>query len=948
MKQWFSYSLATLAIFNTVAAPVWAAGKSPSAADRNNAQLAQYREFLEPQGYRLAMETSGKKALVYDNKSDKLVMEIPFAEPSELRKFSPKNLNQMLVDEMARVKRSSKAAWSHSVKNLPAESAIFFTAMGAVVAGQLIANYSQNPIAMKQHIDHSLSPLGVFGFFTFMYSQGVTSNLLSMYIQNPRYHHMIPYLGMTVGAFLQTYLSQVASDPNVMACAKTMLGAKVTQKDLEAGVDQDPCAKAYEYLVVNKKIWEFAPGIVSMLISSGIAGVLQGAVTKAVLRLTGVDIAMWLAPGSMQLKGMRLLLVKGLQISVFVALDVWLNRKVTYVWKNMYDGADFHDSNDRLNEKINLMKKSQWLASDKDLQLELKDFKKRMTEWRMMNMSEVYEAHQSWSEALLQLTSMFNTSYGFYNTMVNQIRTSRFNESPNKLLERAYLFNGVKAKELAEGKEDIYLTNPGMAEHMQVDTVSDVANQVNQFLNSEFSKDLLPLERKTVSTLMSKLSSESRETMGEGLVELQREYASTLQNITISDAYRSLIRDTYSALGGPRPLKEPGRGFLAAYEKAPSTADTLKGTNFYRKVGSFLTPNITDSLVMQMICGPDLERGESSVRNSFGYPAVFLPPQIKNIQDQFAFCNPVTPQELPVEHIYATKIQSASKAQYQGALDYLIHEARPSVIGEKEKATFPDWWTTKTEAQMQKAFEAYGRSYDEIVVKLIESVYLSGRSVHNGRPLIRNPLKTVEALLSDKEFNRQMKGGPIYNGAMNSAFQEERVYLNILEELLQPKKEFKIDFATLLEKDQAPQHVLTKEIEKQFAILNGLIKRIKVEKIDGKNVVKSEIENYQLEEQLQNIQAALLKVSKALGVAPESESEIQVKLTPRQSEVAVTVLEQLQSLASEVMMYGSIANAVSWDKIRNLKRLNMEQQQFNNSTQEKLAKIRGVTLPGKY
>lgn len=948
MKQWFSYSLATLAIFNMVATPVWAAGTSPSAADRNNAQLAQYREFLEPQGYRLAMETSGKKALVYDNKSDKLVMEIPFAEPTELRKFSPKNLNQMLIDEMARVKSSSKAAWSHSVKNLPAESAIFFTAMGAVVAGQLITNYSQNPIAMKQHIDHSLSPLGVFGFFTFMYSQGVTSNLLSMYIQNPRYHHMIPYLGMTVGAFVQTYLSQIASDPNVMACAKTMLGKKITQKDLESGVDQDPCAKAYEYLVVNKKIWEFAPGIVSMLISSGIAAVLQGAVTKTVLRLTGVDIAMWLAPGSMQLKGMRLLLIKGLQISVFVALDVWLNRKVTYVWKNMYDGADFHESNDRLNEKMNLMKKSQWLASDKDLQAELKDFKKRMTEWRMMNMSEVYEAHQSWTEALQQLTSMFNTSYSFYNTMVNQIRTSRFNESPNKLLERSYLFNGVKAKDLAEGKEDIYLTNPGMAEHMQADTISDVASHVNQILNSDFNKRLLPQERKKISSLVTKLSADSREVMGEGLLDLQTEYVSTLQNITISEAYRSLIRDTYGALGGPRPLKEPGRGFLAAYEKAPSTADTLKGTNFYRQVGHFLTPNITDSLVMQMICGPDLEKGESSVRNSFGYPAVFLPPQIKNSQDQFTFCSPVTPQALSVDHIYSTKIQSFSKEQYTGALDYLVHEARSSVIGEKEKSTFPEWWTTKTEIQMQKAFEAYGRSYDEIVVKLIESVYQSGRSFHNGRPLIRNPIKTVEAFFNDKEFNRQMKGGPIYNGGMNSAFQEERVYLNILEELLQPKKEFQLDFATLLEKEQAPQHALTKEIEKQFAILNGLIQKIKIEKVDGRNVVKSEIENYQLEEQLQNIQAALLKLSKALGVAPESGAEIQVKLNPRQSEVAVTVLEQLQSLASEVMMYGSIANAVSWDKIRNLKRLNLEQQQFNNSTQEKLAKIRGVTLPGRY
>ncbi|MNY67331.1 hypothetical protein D3C86_2048980 [compost metagenome] len=59
----------------------------------------------------------------------------------------------------------------------------------------------------------------------------------------------------------------------------------------------------------------------------------------------------------------------------------------------------------------------------------------------------------------------------------------------------------------------------------------------------------------------------------------------------------------------------------------------------------------------------------------------------------------------------------------------------------------------------------------------------------------------------------------------------------------------------------------------------------------------------------------------------------------------MTALENLQALGTEMMMYGSIANAVTWDKIRNLKRIDMEQQQFNNDVQAKLFQMRGL-VPG--
>ncbi|WP_413569209.1 hypothetical protein ACLWBD_00760 [Bdellovibrio sp. HCB117] len=943
--KWFQKTLTAIATFNMVFSPVIASA-APEWTEKDKAQLAHYRDYLEPLGYRLTLDPNEKKALVYDKNTNKLAMEVPFAEEGELRKYSPKSLNHMLMEEMVRVKQASKASWSHSVRNLPAESAIFFVAMGAVVAGQLITNYSQNPIAMKQHIEHSLSPIGVFGFFTFMYSQGVTANVLSMYMKNPKFHHMIPYLGMTVGAFLQTYLSQVASDPNVMACAKVMMGGKVSEKDQANGIDADPCSKAYEYLVLKKKLWEFAPGIVSMLISSGLAGVAQSVLTKTVLRITGVDIALWLVPGTMHLKGIRLLLVKGLQITAFVAIDMWLNRIVVSTWKNMYDGADFYDVNDRLNDKMNLMKKSRWAADDKDLQAEMKDFRKKMTDWRMMNMSEVYEAHSNWSEALHQMTSMFNTSYSFYDAFVSEVRKARDESAPNKFLTMTYPFNGVVAKGLTDDMKDTYYLKPQVLEGMQLKTIKEGLANADTLLQSEDAKYLYPPEKKKITGILEKIRSTERDVIGAGLSELYEEIGIAMQNISTSMVYRDLLRKIYGSFGKPYPMMEPGRGWVESYANAPMNEETVKGAKYYRQVGLFMTPKVTDYLVMQMLCGPDVENGGQAIKNSRGYPSVFLPPQIGNPADQFNACNHLGMAPLMPKDIYKYPLQTADrKKQYKGAIDYLIHETRPSVIGTAEESAFQNWWKTRTEAQMQKAFEEYGKSYDEIVAKMVKAVYYPGRKFFNGRPLVTNPVKTLKIYFDSTTRSRYLEGGPVYNGAMNSAFQEERVYLSILGDLLQPSSEFKVDIAHILEKDLT--HPALKEVENQFAVLNGMMKRIKVTNKEGREVVESDLENYELEEQLQNIQGSVKKLATALGVGDEQEGAV-VQLNKQQRNVAVTALEQLQGLATEVMMYGSMANAVSWSKIRNLKKLDIEQQKFNNEIQARLDAMRGISMPGKH
>ncbi len=104
--------------------------------------------------------------------------------------------------------------------------------------------------------------------------------------------------------------------------------------------------------------------------------------------------------------------------------------------------------------------KKDWNGSNEGLQKEVTEFREKMLSWRMMNLSEVYEGHQNWSDALKRLTSMFNASYNFYDAFINELRNSRFQQAAVRPLEINYPLNGVTPLDLEPGKGDIILISP--------------------------------------------------------------------------------------------------------------------------------------------------------------------------------------------------------------------------------------------------------------------------------------------------------------------------------------------------------------------------------------------------------------------------------------------------------------------------------------------------------
>lgn len=913
-----------------------------------------------------------------------------------------------LEQEQAQAKKRGKVAGAavHTIKAFPAESLYFFIGMGAVAFSQLVFDNAQNPVGLEQHIEHSLSPMGMAGFAVFMYFNNLTSSTLQTFIKNPSFAKYLPYLGMTAGFGMQSIFSHVMSDPNIKFCA---FRKPVTEKDMNEGVDANPCAKAME----NFDDLRLAPSLTSMLLSTMMAGkgqqglkALAMQAKNPILKLTGFDVAMIFAPGGMQIKGIRAVLVNGVgkvtQITAFVAIDAWLNRIVTYGWKNAFDGADFYDINNSIVERVNYLKSnnwkeyeteplfpgllpssvSDWMTKDRSLEDRLKYFQKRMTDWRMTNLADVYEAHQNWSTALGQLVGNYKSSYEFYQNLTDRIRTSRYNTSAMKPLEIAYPLSGVKAYNLAPDKYDGMMTHVKLFENYQRENVAMVAKILApQVMVMDFSKldvelteegqeiakqnpaltyaifksgiaeqdvesfvkiqgllsKLEPADKKKIETFRQMLTSKDDKVLAKALYNLRKE-----QNPALRDpdkAFSKMILALIEILGAPSPQMEPGRGYLLAYQYAPSSQEFINGINFNHGDSIFGTRLITDYYLMQMVCGPDIRLGEKMVKDNLGYPSEFHPPMLRPAKHKFeneciggkAFMDPNT--------IYTYKFEQEGK-KYRGFLNYIRDTVGASIIGQKEQSNFKNWWTGTTTPQVKAAFDEYALRYEEIVVKMIRGLYYERE---------KNLTSFVyDSLGLNQKGRNSLNMGPLFNGTIKSIFQEERMYLAVLEEVMNPGRifDFRLEYVgTTLNPDSKIPALL--EIDREIRTLANMLKKIRIVEVQGRERIESQLTNAELTSQVEKVEAAVTTVRQALGVdVPGIGIEgSPLALSVNQKKAAKVALESLSKIAAELANYGNIAHAVSWNKIHDEDSLTTKQPQVDEHMKKALRNSGAATNP---
>lgn len=918
-------------------------------------------------------------------------MQIVRWPEEEIRKFSPKRLAQ----DFARQMRAAQpgAALMATTKRFPMEASMFFLAIGAVTAFQISTDYSSNPMRMAQHIEHSLSPLGAFSFYMFMATNGVTSQALSTWIKNPKFHHFIPYIGMSAGYFVQSTISTFAADPNVQACVKQQMGADISKLE---GIEEDPCEAAFSSYALKSKFYELTPGLISMIGSTFLAWGVERALTQAVFRVTGVNIALWLMPGGVGVSAVRIAVTNAIRMGLFYYIDVvWLNHAVTFSFKNVFDGRSLMALDRELVRRLQKKKESRWADQltpelcemskgemcERDLAETLKELQKQLSNWRMVNLTRVYEAHMAWQEMLAKINNNYDVTYSFYRDLVEEVRNSRFQISPPYRLDMKDPLFGVTAKDMPEDKAYMYYLRPNFTEFQSSETARDVGRELAARLRgAELQSLMMPQEIRSLQEIATKLLSEDVNVQGQGVGLLNRALNQSLTGLSITQDFASELRQTAQKLGvGAQPLLFPGQSFLARYERWSDGAAALQKSKFPKVSGMFSTAKPIEYLGVQALCGPDVDsRNESVIQIRFGGAGQFTPPRLTH--SQASICHGMGEYGAQSSQLmFRIPIQVGSQT-YEGITEFLKGEIKPEVLGSSSTSGFNNWWEKKVEPQVYERYQQFGREYENIVAMLIahwhqkeDSSWNMGPAANGILASLRQQMRLNLLILGEvfKDLHEIQKGQPVPRSLLSSLAepQPQRLASNVnyiktaprstllqalrdggqTSETAETRKSV-LEYSRLApllfaENDKKAVSAplgralhIQKEIEHEFESLIWLISQIQVVEKDGRKRISSKLENADLEAQAQKITSKLEEFASMLGVDEQGTKPGVVSPTTGEvRDVIMNALEDLAALTNEVAMYGSIANAVSWEKLRRLE--SPEQQEFQNKVQKQVQQL---------
>ncbi|MBX3034102.1 MAG: hypothetical protein KF865_09265 [Bdellovibrionaceae bacterium] len=923
-------------------------------------------------------------------------LEIPYTPKEELKKHSPSALKKYLLQPAL-----------HTTMRFPLESTMFFTAIGAVTLFQLTTDYSGNPMRMAQHIEHSVSPLGMFSFLMFMQANNITSNALGSVVKNPHFHKFIPYLGMTAGFFVQSTVSTLAADPNVKACVAGMLG-KTKKASEEESVAKDPCEAAFNWYVIKNHIYTLAPGLVSMLASTALAGAIGIAAHQA-FRVTGYQFLLYLVPGGgMMLTGGRLMIASMVNMGLFYYIDVgFLNRLMMSGWKNLVDGRRLLSYEQEITGMIARKKATAWADvpqpkaaqcevfggkhCERDLSVALKEFHEQMANWRMANLMPVYEAHQGWQDLVAKVGGQYQVAYEFYRDFIEEARNSKWRiRAPYRLdmADPLYGVHAVSPKRITPLTSSYLYGSP----HIVTTLSSNFARHLGQKLQKSLDAgkewtNLNPYEKGVVTDIISKLQSEDVNVQGQAIQIMNREINLGRGQGVGSVAFITSLDRIRSQLGpDPQALTAPGLGFLRRFENHSDSAKNLKSVN-YTGTGLY-TKNITDQLVLQMLCGPDVDRGEELLKGFRGFNVDFTPPRITDWKAKgLDICTRAAGKNI-ARLLYETPVTDG-KNNYASYLDALKQNIRPQILGDEneESASFLNWWESVTGERMKKTYESLAEKYDGIIVQLVRTLRqqedssinmgpLANGTIESARQQVRLDLLILGEMLKDlyEDQNKQTLPATLFNsnpepvpafGALKKSGQarfERPQILSMLRYGGLPANETpeantpirrsilewdRLAAATPLGEGnqtggKAPRgHALQlqKEVEFEFEKLMYLVSQIQIVTVDGRKRIQSPLKNKDYEEQ-SKLATEKAQSFAALLLPEEGKAGSLLKpLSREKRELVQNIIESLNAVAQELSLYGTMANAVSWDKIRDLDNASEQQQKFLESQNRKMKQM---------
>lgn len=899
-------------------------GLTPQAFAVKKDTVEKYQDKVQKQNLQNVYSKT-KSAYSFKDRSEKTFSNFKRTPPAELAKHSPKEMNKMLA--VLKSAQPFNTAIRTTIK-FPIEAFIFATAVGAVIYAEMMLAYENNPMGMETHVHHQLSPLGAFGFWSFMFMNGISHNMLRTLVRNPKFHMFVtPYLGMTTGFFTQSFLTQIMSNPKFQLCVESEVRKTAEQKQVK-----EPCEDAYKEIVESELLYELAPGLISMLSSTAAAALVQYGVTKGYKALQDAKMLAsisfnFIPGGGFGVQGLKFALKQGSQIGLFYAFDVYfLNKMITTPWKNHFESNDIVELEQMLQEKVNDLNNNYWSSTStlKLLSKNITAFGAELSNWRQVNLLDIHTSHQAWLDKVNKLSMAYDVSYSYYQDLISELEK----ENQSRIF-REYPYFGVKADGLNNDLH--YLTRPDFVKSLQEDSINNLVSLIDNNLKSNYYKNLgfSEFETSAFKKVYSLLKSNDLKTKLQGLKMVAAlndttsqtfQYffpnqgfnyyaAATIEMHSLKAKAKTVLSEMakmQEIVGKPDPKFETGEGYIANYMNYSGDTEAIKQLAYPSTKGIVRINNYLEYLTAQMICGPDIRGPESESRDkvlkeSFGWSVEFIPPSIverrpiitgPDAKPQW-YCK--GPSLSPTNTIYKTTVKG-----WPSAFEYIQNNL---IVELKDAVNFSDWWNRKTEPEMIHAFKGYEAEYYKLVLKMLGKIYNNQKSSWNN--------------------------SNISNGAIASIFQETRLYTKLLAELFKATHQNVYGKAlpnkflsSEVEKNQQllnipsnytstlPMH-FEKQIEYEMARINWEIRNIKYNtNKDGTILVHKGVDLTAIKKNIENAKNIIDQVN--------TEMKAMIKFTPAQDELIKTLNEAIHSSVNQLALYGEMVASMNWSNRREM------------------------------
>jgi len=643
-------------------------------------------------------------------------LEVPAASRATLAEFRPSKLHEYLYHLRTKSPHIVKA----KIKAFPMEAFAFFFALGAVTSSELVFNYAKNPVAMDQFIDMQMDPVGQVAFAAFIVANGLAAEPLMMVVQNKTLRYFVPYLGMTVGLMASNIVHEVGHFPHLTECALQRLN----------------CDKAYEAWLdysFKDKSHQWAPGLVSMLISTAVSGFLEMGIRATgaqVARLVGTELLLSITPKGWAARGGRWV-YKIAQLGGFIYIDYLIYEPVNSAWQNsMGIGPELLSQSRNLVSAIekraqldNLtgtlcpldrLKRSNENCTT-DFANQLFEFNKYMQSWQEFNFTPVMMAHQNWVQYLSQLAIDYHQTKGFYFDFVSDTWKSKTRNANNTdhLILRRGLFYGVNIEPNTPPELEDQMFRPNWVEYHQKQFLGAM---LPSFFNGskliETAKSFNAYEASLYNEIRSDLLSKNDGRIARAISKIR--WYLQIDHIAHSHPQRSerlhnVLADLFNAIGSKaEPLRAQGELYLRLSAEFKDFENSKRGPHY---------------LFQQMIFGPEPDAKANLIKNNLsGFPAEFIAPRIVTHAGYQTFL----PKKFKFESIENQKKLNYFNLRRTGvdlgnSFDYVVRRGiRPEVLGSNQSTTVHLWWETVVDKQLKNALETYSEKYKEILKLLVD------------------------------------------------------------------------------------------------------------------------------------------------------------------------------------------------------------------------------------